>query len=135
MSSHKPFTLLLSGSRDSGKTWLADEIRARLAQRGSEVKILQVDETSAWPNPDDYVQPIIIVCVQRPNHLADDDATENAQNHAFDFTFLAGVDSVSDSVSRLLVLLEEKGLLARDESEIQRDEQILIERLTDLGYL
>jgi len=135
MLSHKPFTLLLSGPRDSGKTWLADEIRSRLAQRGLEVKILQVVETCASPNLDDCVQPIVTVCVQLSNQLGGPSAKENTQNDSFDFTFLAGVDSVSDSVSRLFSLLEEKGLLARDESEIQRDEQILIERLTDLGYL
>jgi hypothetical protein len=161
MSSHKPFTLLLSGPGDSGKTWLAHEIRSRLVQRGFGVKIRRVDETFVWPNRDDvllrdnlisvilednsqttllqtapdYLESLISVSVRRPSLLGETGATENSDTQAFDFTFLTGVDSVSDSVSRLLGLLEEKGLLARDESETPRDEQLLIERLADLGYL
>jgi hypothetical protein len=130
-------------------------------QRGLEVVISRVDQTFAWSKLHNslardnlipvileensettvrqtapaYLEPIVTVCVQRPNQLAEAGPAENTKNHPFDFTFLAGVDSVSESVSRLFGLLEEKTLLARDESEMQRDEQILIERLTDLGYL
>jgi adenylylsulfate kinase-like enzyme len=52
-----------------------------------------------------------------------------------DIIFQASAGTPDEALSRLLSVLESRSLVPRLDSEIQRDEQMLIQRLKDLGYL
>ena len=93
-----------------------------------------------------HLAPAIKVSVKRPDAVATQGAgndnpgresvvSSSGDSPDFDFVFLMGVESLSASVSELLRLLEENKLLAWSDANPENDEQLLIQRLSELGYL
>ena len=52
-----------------------------------------------------------------------------------DFTFQVGIEPLKEEVNRLLSTLEEQQVIPQLDRDAQRDEQMLTQRLGDLGYL
>jgi hypothetical protein len=61
--------------------------------------------------------------------------TESGAAFVADLTIHPGLESVVCGVDRLLALLEDKNLVDRVPGDVRREEELLLQRLHDLGYL
>lgn len=52
-----------------------------------------------------------------------------------DLIFQSGIETLTEVVGRLMNLLKDRGLLSHVASDLESEEQMLMERLRDLGYI
>lgn len=159
MSGAQGFTIWLAGGAARDAAAFASELRARLTRRGHRVRLWTSEEAGEV-----VVEPHGVVINIVPEGSLESAARERLRGAlpnavevllgrageadasvgtghepgepAVEKLALAGGEgSLEEAVSLLLSLLESRKLIPGTDDDTRRDEQLLIERLTELGYL
>ncbi len=151
MSGARGFTIRLAGGTARNAAAFASELRARLTRRGHRVRLWTPEEPGeAGVQPPGVIDIVLDVPLESagrerlegalPSEVeilsAPEGAGHEPETPAVERLDLAGGEgSLDEAVSRLLSLLESRKLIPGTDDDTRRDEQLLIERLTELGYL